>query len=243
MLLSLWPTAGVRRVLTHARRHLTAFTATDGVVHVPLAQARQTTAQALQNIGWDESDAALQAEIMTAAELSGNNQGLVKMYQPALMAPSPEAQKPVVERETASSAVLNGRQSPGMLAAITAADLSVQKLRDSTNDGSGVNIAIVSTYNTSTSSGQLGFYVNRMAQKGYVGIALCNSPEFVAAAPGAQGVFGTNPLAVGVPMPEGQPPFTVRTCRTSWGCTRMSMCVLTSAPVYIRSSGKGGRAY
>ena len=42
-------------------------------------------------IGWDEEDAALQAEIMTAAELCGNNQGLVKMYQPALMAPAPGA--------------------------------------------------------------------------------------------------------------------------------------------------------
>jgi LDH2 family malate/lactate/ureidoglycolate dehydrogenase len=105
-----------------------------------------------------------------------------------------------------------------MLAAVTAADLAVQKLRDSssnsTDDGSSVvNIAMVSTYNTSTSSGQLGFYVNRMAQQGFVGIALCNSPEFVAAAPGGKGVFGTNPLAVGVPLPEGQPPFTVRTCR------------------------------
>ena len=34
---------------------------------------------------------APQAEIMTAAELCGNNQGLVKMYQPALMAPAPGA--------------------------------------------------------------------------------------------------------------------------------------------------------
>ena len=38
-------------------------------------------------IGWDDEDAGLQAEIMTAAELCGNNQGLVKMYQPALMRP------------------------------------------------------------------------------------------------------------------------------------------------------------
>ena len=68
---------------------------------------------------------------------------------------------------------------------------------------------MVASYNTSTSSGQLGFYVSRMAAKGYVGIALCNSPESVAAAPGAKAAFGTNPLAVGVPMPDGKPPFAV----------------------------------
>ena len=62
---------------------------------VTIAEAEKKTAQALQKVGWDEEDAALQAEIMTAAELCGNNQGLVKMYQPALMAPSPGAAKPV----------------------------------------------------------------------------------------------------------------------------------------------------
>ena len=32
------------------------------------------TTKALQNLGWDAEDAALQAEIMTSAELCGNNQ-------------------------------------------------------------------------------------------------------------------------------------------------------------------------
>ena len=120
-------------------------------------------------------------------------------------APSPGAQKPTIERDTPSSAVVNAHQSPGMLAAVTAADLAVQKLEQ----GGDTNIATVASYNTSTSSGQLGFYVSRMAAKGYVGIALCNSPESVAAAPGAKAAFGTNPLAVGVPMPDGKPPFAV----------------------------------
>ena len=126
------------------------------------------------------------------------------MYQPNLMAPDAMAQKPTVERDTPSSAVINGQQSPGMLAAVTAADMAVQKVAV---DSNGVNIAVVATYNTSTSSGQLGYYVSRMAEQGCVGIAMCNSPEFVAAAPGGKGVFGTNPIAVGIPMPDGKPPF------------------------------------
>lgn len=47
-----------------------------GVVHVSIDEARGTTAKALEKLGWDAEDAALQAEIMTAAELCGNNQGL-----------------------------------------------------------------------------------------------------------------------------------------------------------------------
>lgn len=159
-----------------------------GMVQVSIDDARTMTAKALKQIGWDDEDANTQAEIMTAAELCGNNQGLVKMYQPLLMAPSPNAAKPTIERETPTSAVINANQSPGMLAAVKAADMAVDKVQ--TNGP----ISIVSTYNTSTSSGQLAFYVERMAKKGVIGIALANSPEFVAAAKGGKPVFGTNPL-------------------------------------------------
>ncbi len=131
---------------------------------------------------------------MTAAELCGNNQGLVKMYQPEMMAPAPGASKPTIERETLVSAVINANQSPGMLAAVTASDLAVSKITSPQ-----LPISIVTAYNTSTSSGQLAFYVERIASRGLVGIAMANSPEFVAAAAGGKPVFGTNPLAVGIP--------------------------------------------
>jgi LDH2 family malate/lactate/ureidoglycolate dehydrogenase len=191
--------ATVRRVtlLRGAARPLCTAAET---VTVSIDEARNTTAKALKMIGWDDEDANLQAEIMTAAELCGNNQGLVKMYQPALMAPSPGAAKPIVERETSTSATINANQSPGMLAAVKAADLAVEKVKSS--DGP---IAIVGAHNTSTSSGQLAFYCERMAKQGIIGIALANSPEFVAAAPGGKGVFGTNPIAFGIPNSAGPP--------------------------------------
>ena len=171
------------------------------VVTVTIAEAESKTATALRKIGWDEEDATLQAKIMTAAELCGNNQGLVKMYNPVLMAPSPNTSKPAIERETATSAVVNANQSPGMLAAVTAADLAVKKVKEAGP------IAIVSAYNAGTSSGQLAFYTGRIAEQGYIGIAMANSPEWVAAAPGGKGVFGTNPVAFGVPH-SGGPPMT-----------------------------------
>ena len=135
---------------------------------------------------------------MTAAELCGNNQGLVKMYNPVLMAPDSNTGKPSIERETSISAVINANQSPGMLAAVTAVDLAIKKTKQNP-------IAIVSAFNTSTSSGQLAFYVERIANAGRIGIALANSPEFVAAGAGAKPTFGTNPLAVGIPQKDKDP--------------------------------------
>ena len=64
-------------------RHLSAA----DTVTVSVSEAQSTTAQALRMIGWDDEAADVQAEIMTAAELCGNNQGLVKMFNPSLMAP------------------------------------------------------------------------------------------------------------------------------------------------------------
>jgi LDH2 family malate/lactate/ureidoglycolate dehydrogenase len=177
-----------------------------GFVTVSIEEARSMTATALEQIGWDHQDAALQAEIMTAAELCGNNQGLVKMYQPQMMAPAENAAKPVIERETETSAVVNARQAPGMLAAVTAADLAASKVLEGKSA-----VSVVSSYNSSTSSGQLAFYVNRMAQKGLVAIAMANSPEMVAAAAGGKPVFGTNPLAVAVPTMEGTFSFDMAT--------------------------------
>ena len=181
-------------------------------VTVSIEEARSKATAALRKIGWDEHDAALQADIMTAAELGGNNQGLVKLVNPRMMAPAADAGKPIIERETLSSAVINGNQAPGMLAAVTAADLAVSKVlptddeKNKDKDGTStppppppLAVSIVSTYNTSTSSGQLAYYVRRMAEKGLIGVALCNSPEFVAAEAGGKPVFGTNPLAVAVP--------------------------------------------
>ena len=178
-------------------RHLAAAADT---VTVSVHEAQSTTAQALRMIGWDDEAADVQAEIMTAAELCGNNQGLVKMFNPSLMAPQPGAGKPVVERETATSAAINANQAPGMLAAVTASDLAADKALEN-------NVAVVSAYNTSTSSGQLAFYAERQAKKGLVCLALANSPEFVAPSAGASSVFGTNPLAVAVPR-KGQSPFS-----------------------------------
>lgn len=181
----------------HISRTRSSSTESSGTVMVSIQEAQDTTARALEAIGWDAQDARLQAEIMTAAELCGNNQGLVKMYQPHLMAPTEGASKPIIERETDTSAVVNGNQSPGMLAAVTAADLVVKKVKGGTKKNS--TIAVVCSYNTSTSSGQLAFYAERIAKNGLIGIAMANSPEFVAAAPGGTPVFGTNPLSVAVP--------------------------------------------
>ena len=127
-------------------RHLSAA----DTVTVSVKEAQSTTRIALRMIGWDDEAADVQAEIMTAAELCGNNQGLVKMFNPSLMAPQPGAGKPVVGARTADVRCNNANQAPGMLAAVTASDLAADKALKTTWRWLA--------HNTSTSSGQLAFY-------------------------------------------------------------------------------------
>ena len=167
-------------------------------VTVPIPEALTKTKEALEAVGWDEPEATIQAEIMVAAETCGNNQGLVKMFKPELMAPAAGSGAPKIEKETASTATIDGNQAPGMLALKTAVDLAVKK--------SAGGVATVGVYNTSTSSGQLAYYAKEAAKAGRVVIITANSPEFVAAKAGAKATFGTNPLAFACPV-EGKDPF------------------------------------
>jgi Malate/L-lactate dehydrogenase len=208
-----------------------------GMVHITIDEATEMTTKALRQIGWDEEDAKIQAEVMVSAELCGNNQGLVKMYQPQLMAPSTNVQKPKITRETAISAVIDSQQAPGMIAAMTASNLVAQKVRSS-----NLPIAIVCTHNSSTSSGQLAHYVERIAKEhNMIGIAMCNSPEMVAAAPGTKPVFGTNPIAISIPLADSPYPYTVRSTsllHLHSSCdyfTSSDTCSLFCLPIFIGS--------
>mmetsp|Transcript_18847 Transcript_18847/g.24460 ORF Transcript_18847/g.24460 Transcript_18847/m.24460 type:complete len:337 (-) Transcript_18847:556-1566(-) len=169
-------------------------------VIVSIKEALEVTTKALKAVGWGENEASVQAEIMVYAETCGNNQGLVKLLNPSLMAPAPGSGTPIIERESATSAQINGMQAPGMLALKTAVDLAVEKSKG--------GVASIGVYNTSTSSGQLAYYGARAAKNGRIVIITANSPEFVAAKAGAKATFGTNPMCFACPL-EGRAPFVL----------------------------------
>lgn len=62
-------------------------------------------------------------------------------------------------------------------------------------------MSIVDSY----SAGVVGWFVQRMAQAGLIGLGFANSPSAVAPAPGASPFFGTNPMAFAVPRGDGGP--------------------------------------
>ena len=65
------------------------------------------------------------------------------------------------------------------------------------------NVAVVGTFNTSQSCGALGFYTEKIAKAGLIGLVLATSPEFVAPHGAKQPILGTNPIACSVPTDKG----------------------------------------
>ena len=114
---------------------------------------------------------------------------------------------PAVERAGPVSARVNGNQAPGMMALNLAVDTAI----DQANNGLGVSVVGVS--NTSTSSGMLAYYGEKLATAGLVGVIVATSPEGVAVRAGAAPVFGTNPMCFAFPRPAVKRPAAGDRCR------------------------------
>ncbi len=62
-------------------------------------------------------------------------------------------------------------------------------------------LSIVDSY----SAGVVGWFVQRLATAGLIGLGFANSPSAVAPAPGASPFFGTNPMAFAIPRADKDP--------------------------------------
>lgn len=67
----------------------------------------------------------------------------------------------------------------------------------------------VFTQSNSYSTGELGYYVRRLAAEGIVGFAATNANAFMVANDGGPAVYSTNPLAFSFPLGEGSPPLLI----------------------------------
>lgn len=127
--------------------------------------------------------------------MRGNNQGVVKLIGKGIPK-DPKAGDVVIEKETALSAKINGNQNQAMVVVKKALDVVLEKVK-------ACGVGIAGTFNTSTSSGAIGYVAAEIARQGLVGMVFASSPPRVATAGSFQPIFGTNPLAVGIPaMPD-----------------------------------------
>ncbi|MCM5705783.1 Ldh family oxidoreductase [Larsenimonas salina] len=84
-------------------------------------------------------------------------------------------------------------------------DLAMPTLVASTRE---LGVTLFTQHNGFT-TGELGYYVRRLAIEGLIALAVSNSPAVVAGSSGGKAVFGTNPMAFAAPLSDPHAPLVI----------------------------------
>lgn len=97
-----------------------------------------------------------------------------------------------IERETPSSALIDGNNGFGIVNATKGIQLAMKKAREN-------GIAVVGVYN-SNHCGMLSDYTIQAARNDCIALATTNAPSLIAPWGGKEPFFGTNPFSYGIPV-------------------------------------------
>jgi L-2-hydroxycarboxylate dehydrogenase (NAD+) len=158
---------------------------------VPISEVETAINQALLNAGHPAAHARIMCDTMMYAELRGNNQGIVKLIAGAINA-DPNAKPIKIIRENPVTAQLDGGYNSGMVVVSHAVDLCIDKAKAS-------GIAVVGCSGYASGTGALGVWARKIASQNLVGIVMSQCNEYVAPHGSYEPIFGTNPIAIGVP--------------------------------------------
>ncbi|HZP26029.1 MAG TPA: Ldh family oxidoreductase [Dehalococcoidia bacterium] len=175
-------TQGVQAPARFDHKQLTEFL-TQVLIHldVPPEDAAVTTASLIEAdlLGIDSHGIAqLATRSMLYVQAMQNGKTLVKA-------------KPVIVRESASLAVVDGGAGIGQVAANFAQELAMKKARETGMGGVAVR--------NSHHFGAAGVWALKAAEAGMIGMVVQNGGKLVAAAGGSERLFGTNPIAFAAP--------------------------------------------
>jgi LDH2 family malate/lactate/ureidoglycolate dehydrogenase len=167
-------------------------------IHMSVAEARALGEAAMRGAGDDDDDARILTDHVLDAALCGYEySGLPKLLN---VVDHPEFRQPrrsvTVVRETGATALLDGGNNPGMVAAYRAAEATIVRA-----DAHG--LAVVCLGNT-WMTGRSAYYCEMIARAGLVVIHTVAAPAAVAPFGGARPALGTNPIAFGFPT-DGDP--------------------------------------
>lgn len=175
--------------------------------------ARKAAEAALRGAGLPQANAALQADLLIEAELRGTpSHGLLRLERLVHRVANGVAD-PVttgVQRWRGDGLLeVDGRRGLGPVVAMAALEAISVRAR-----ATGVAAAAIANSNH---IGMLAWYVEKLAERGRIAIALTTSEALVHPWGGRVAMVGTNPIAIGVPTATG--PFVVdlATSRVSMG--------------------------
>ncbi len=187
--------------------------------------------KALKNQGYNPKEIKVISEILMYAQLRGNNQGIVKLIGAGIPKDARSGEIKIA-KETKLSALLDGAHNQGMIAMTHALKLALKKAKKH-------GFSIVGIFNTASSTGAIGYYANEIAKLGYIGFIFAGSPETVNAHGSYEPIFGTNPLAIGIPTKNTPVVLDMATASMAWFGLKEAATAGKSIPEGITYDSEG----
>jgi len=160
------------------------------------------TRDVFKKMGCSDIHSTLIADVFIAAELRGHaSHGMLRLkdyyelWKAGRINTHPDLR---IVHESPSTAVLDGDNAVGMVAASASMEIAMRK-------ASSAGTGWVATRN-SNHFGIAGFYAMMALKKNMIGICLTNANPLVAPTFSISRMMGTNPIAVAIPA-KNQPPF------------------------------------
>jgi LDH2 family malate/lactate/ureidoglycolate dehydrogenase len=167
-------------------------------IRLTVTEARALGEAAMRGAGFNEDDSRILTDHVLDAALCGYEySGLPKLLNVVDHAEYRLPSKPVsVVRETPATALLDGGNTTGMIAAYRGSEATITRAQ-------ATGLAIVCLGNT-WMTGRSAYYCEMIARAGLVVIHTVAAPPAVAPFGGTRPVLGTNPIAFGFPT-DGDP--------------------------------------
>ena len=174
---------------------------TAGTDRVTPADLAALAVDVFELCGVAREDADIAAEVAIWAQMHGSDShGIVHLplYTRGLLdgtiksRPQFEAVKPLP-----CCVVIDADHGLGLVASRRAIDMAIEIAK---TQGLGA-VAV----RRSSHFGAAGYYADRAAEQGHIGLAFTNAMPAIAPTGGTEGLFGTNPIGVGFPVPGTDP--------------------------------------
>lgn len=159
--------------------------------NVPISELEESLFKVLKSQGHNDHASKVITDTILFAELRKNNQGIVKVLAGALK-PNPAAVEIKRVIDSPVSCQIDGGQQIGMVVVKHCMDIAIEKAKIT-------GVCVVGCSNYSSATGALGLWAREIGRNGLIGIVMSQCPEMVAPFGSYEPIFGTNPLAIGVP--------------------------------------------
>jgi len=184
---------------------------TPGTVRLSVAEAVALGERALTRVGYSGEDAKIIVDQLVDNALCGYKfAGLPRILAIAGDERTHGPRKPVrIVHETPNSALLDGGNTVGYIAAYRAAEAAIRKAKTA-------GIASAGAYN-SYYSGRNAYFVEKIVREGLVAYHVSSAYPRVLPPGGAKPMLGTNPICFGFPSDDGPVIFDMGTASFMWG--------------------------